>query len=135
MLAVRAAPVYDQRPVDRVRTYIERSAEQLRRIDGVIAPHLGRPIQVWGTGQLLFKLLHDTSLGRAQIRAFLDNNPKLRGSTLRGIPVRAPADADPDVPILIASTLHGEAIAAAARALGLQNELIFLPAPPRPGQR
>jgi SAM-dependent methyltransferase len=127
-----AAPVYDRDAVDRVREYVQRSADELRRLDAVIAPHLGAPLQVWGTGQLLFKLLHDTCLGRARITAFLDNNPKLQGSTLRGVPVRAPSEAEPGVPILIASTLHGPAIAASARALGLDNPLILLGAtPPR----
>ena len=125
-----AAPVYDRDAVDRVREYVQRSADELRRLDAVIAPHLGAPLQVWGTGQLLFKLLHDTCLGRARITGFLDNNPKLQGSTLRGVPVRAPSDAVPGVPILIASTLHGAAIAASARALGLANPLILLGATP-----
>jgi SAM-dependent methyltransferase len=122
--------------VEPVRDYIERSAAELRRLDALIAPHLDGPIQVWGTGQLLFKLLHDTCLGRAQVVAWLDNNPKLQGAAIRGVAVRRPADAAPGVPILIASTLSGPAIAAAARALGLRNPLISLGAPtprsPRP---
>ncbi|MDO9019576.1 MAG: class I SAM-dependent methyltransferase [Deltaproteobacteria bacterium] len=121
-----AAPAYDQAAVDRVREYVARSSAELRRIDALIAPHLDGPIQVWGTGQLLFKLLHDTSLGRARVVAWLDNNPKLQGSMLRGVRVLRPADAVPGVPILIASTLHGPAIAAAARALGLDNPIIQL---------
>lgn len=115
-----------------IRDYVRRSADELRRIEAIIAPHIGDPIQVWGTGQLLFKLLHDTCLGNARITAFLDSNPKLQGSTLRGVPVRAPASAEPGVPILIASTLHGPVIAAAARSMGLRNPLILLGAtPPR----
>ncbi|MBK8693374.1 MAG: class I SAM-dependent methyltransferase [Deltaproteobacteria bacterium] len=130
--ATVAAPVYDRDSVDRVREYVQRSSDELRRLDAVIAPHLDAPLQVWGTGQLLFKLLHDTCLGRARITAFLDNNPKLQGGTLRGVPVRAPSEAEAGVPILIASTLHGPAIAASARALGLDNPLILLGAtPPR----
>lgn len=126
------APVYDRESVDRVREYVQRSSEELRRLDAAIALHLDAPLQVWGTGQLLFKLLHDTCLGRARITAFLDNNPKLQGGTLRGVPVRAPSEAEAGVPILIASTLHGPAIAASARALGLDNPLILLGAtPPR----
>ncbi|MBK6528016.1 MAG: hypothetical protein IPF99_00035 [Deltaproteobacteria bacterium] len=46
--------------------------------------------------------------------------------------MRAPSEAEAGVPILIASTLHGPAIAASARALGLDNPLILLGAtPPR----
>ena len=125
--APAAAP--ERSAVDPVRAYVARSAGELRRLDALIAPHLGAPLQVWGTGQLLFKLLHDTCLGRADVVAFLDNNPKLQGSTLRGVAVRRPADAEPGVPILIASTLNGPAIAAAARALGLANPLVLLGAP------
>lgn len=121
---------YDGRATAAVREYVARSSDELRRIDALIAPHASGPIQVWGVGQLLFKLLADTSLGRAQVVAWLDNNPKLQGSTLRGVPVRRPADAEPGVPILIASTLHGPAIARAARALGLDNPLIQLGADP-----
>ena len=83
-------------------------------------------MQVWGTGQLLFKLLAETCLARATIVAFLDGNAKLHGSTLRGVSVHAPAEAVPGVPILAASTLHGRAIEAAARRLGLRNDVIVL---------
>lgn len=124
-----AEPAYDGDSVARLREYVERSAAELRRLDALIAPHRGRAVQVWGTGQLLFKLLQDTCLGECRIAAFLDGNPMLQGTTLRGVPVRAPADAEPGVPIVIASTLHGPAIAGAARALGRRNELVLLGAP------
>ena len=121
-----AAPAHDGDGVTRVRSYVARSAAMLAHLDAQLAPHVGAPMQVWGTGQLLFKLLAETCLARATIVAFLDGNAKLHGSTLRGVSVHAPAEAVPGVPILAASTLHGRAIEAAARRLGLRNDVIVL---------
>ncbi len=79
----------------RIRGLIDRSSELI----------------VWGTGQLTLKLLNETSLGDARIAAFVDGNPTNQGRKLRGVPILAPdALARPEGPVLVASTIHFQAI-------------------------
>lgn len=71
------------------------------------------PVLVWGTGQLTLKLLAETTLGRAEIVAFVDNNAATWGKTLRGVPIVAPimlVQQGWTYPIVIATILHQEAI-------------------------
>ena len=96
----------------RIRALIDRSPE----------------IIVWGTGQLTLKLLNETSLGGARIRAFIDGNPINQGRTLHGVRVEAPdALESPEAPILVASTIHFEAISRTIRAkFGQTVEIVGL---------
>jgi SAM-dependent methyltransferase len=83
---------------------------------------------VWGTGQLAGRLLADTSLGAASIMAFVDNNTRNYGRTIRGVPILSPDQIpDPNVPILVASTLHEAEIVESARTRwGLTNQIYGL---------
>lgn len=82
---------------------------------------------VWGTGQLLLKLLGETALKDTRIVAFVDGNPINQGKRLKGIPIIAPAQAqDFPQPVLVASLLNADSICASARSLGLTNTLLTL---------
>lgn len=82
---------------------------------------------VWGTGQLAMKLLVETSLGKANIGAFVDNNPINHGKMLRGVKISPPgALTGLDGPILITTILHQQAIAEQIQSMGLKNEIVFL---------
>ena len=73
------------------------------------------------------KLLVETSLGKANITAFVDNNPINQGKILRGIKIIPPqALIGLDEPILITTILHQQAIAEQIRRMGLKNEIVFL---------
>ena len=78
----------------------------------------GEPVVIWGTGQLLAKLLGQPSLQRADIRFLVDGNPLHHGQQLSGVPIASPQELAPHLaaaghawPIVIASTIHQEAIA------------------------
>jgi SAM-dependent methyltransferase len=130
--------VKDHSLKERLETYIERSAAIMREIDRVLESRIapGEPVIVWGTGELTAKLLAQTALGRARISAFVDSNPINQGRVLGGVPVVAPGAiaADTSAPIVVASVLHYESIARAARALGFGDRLVRLPDPRPPGE-
>jgi len=84
-------------------------------------------VLVWGTGQLVMKLLVETALSNGEIIAFVDSNPINQGRFLRGIPILAPSKVKPSThPIIVASILHYRAIVENIRQLGLPNPVIAL---------
>ena len=114
---------------DRLREYVRVSERLMVSIDSRLAEHLGggRRAVVWGTGELTAKLLADTSLGRANVVAFVDGNPVNQGRTLRGLPILAPRDLPSgDDVIVVASILHHDSIVGAIRDLGLRNPVLGL---------
>lgn len=110
----------------RIEDYIDRSKKMMSEIDAQIAGLISRnpSIIVWGTGQLAMKLLAETSLSRAEIVAFVDNNPINHGKVLRGKPILPPDELRKwNVPILIATLLHHRSIAEQIRNMGCANEI------------
>ena len=110
-------------------SYIKASSGLLKTIEQLLKPLADTPIIVWGVGQLTLKLLVETSLGRANILAFTDNNPLHHGKVLWGRPIISP-DAlahHSDCAIVIGSTLHQEAIRSEIESnRGLKNKVIAL---------
>ncbi len=112
-----------------MREYIDQSSAILSKIE----THLQKVLQedlkfiVWGTGQLLVKLLEQTILGKANIVALIDNNPINQGQTLHGLKILPPHKLEElEYPILITSILHQQEIASQIRQMGLQNSIINL---------
>jgi SAM-dependent methyltransferase len=122
--------IFDSALRPRIEEYIRRSRGIMDRYDARIAALIGRnpELVVWGTGQLTLKLLNETSLADAQITAFIDGNPINQGKTLRGVPILAPdAVKHAETPILVASTIHFEAIARTIREkFGPEVEVVGL---------
>jgi len=84
-------------------------------------------VLVWGTGQLVMKLLAETSLASAEIIAFVDSNPINQGMLLQGTPILAPSQVEPGaVPIIVASTTNYHDICETIRKLELPNPVIAL---------
>jgi 2-polyprenyl-3-methyl-5-hydroxy-6-metoxy-1,4-benzoquinol methylase len=113
----------------KMEEYIVRSKQMMSDIDARITSLISRApsLIVWGTGQLAMKLLAETSLARADILAFIDNNPINHGKILHGKSILPPQDAAKwDAPILIATLLHHRSIAKQIREMGLKNEIVFL---------
>jgi len=78
---------------------------------------------------LAMKLLALPALAQIDVCSVVDNNPVLRGKTLKGAPIVGPHEiADTREPILIATLLHADEIIAQIRHLGLSNP-ILLPQP------
>ncbi len=117
----------------KIEEYITRSKQMMSEIDSRINELISRSpaLIVWGTGQLAMKLLVETSLARADILVFIDNNPINHGKILKGKPILPPAElSKQDAPILIATLLHHRSIAKQIREMGLKNEIVFLQGEP-----
>jgi len=113
----------------KLEEYIDHSKKMLSDIDSRISELILRApsIIVWGTGQLSMKLLAETSLSRADIVAFVDNNPINHGKILHGKPILPPAELSKwDAPILIATLLHHHSIAKQIRGMDIVNEIFYL---------
>lgn len=108
--------------------YVGASKQMMDAFAERIVSAVDRPVAVWGAGQLTNKLLAETALGDAQIVAFVDGNAVFHGTRLKGVPIAGPeAIGSPDIPIVIASTIHQAAITRRIREdLNLGNPLITL---------
>lgn len=111
--------------------YVARSTRIMQAIDQMLEKHvIGRPVAVWGVGQLTMRLLGETSLGRAEIAAFVDSNPIHQGRTLAGRTIVAPQElcghVGPEAPIVIGSLVNLESIEQSIRAAGIQNPVLRL---------
>ena len=113
----------------RIQAYILHSREILNRMNARLQAALAnsRRVIIWGTGQLAMKLLLETSLGGADIAAFVDSNPINQGKLLRGVKVLPPSALQGmSEPIVISTTLHQQSILGQIREMGLTNTLILL---------
>jgi hypothetical protein len=102
----------------------------MERIERHLANQLARTPQiiVWGAGQLSMKLLALPSLAQTRVRALVDSNPVLRSKRFAGAPIVGPEEIRGTAePILIATLLHADEIAAQIRRLGLENPILELP--------
>ena len=111
--------------------YVAQSSRMMGAIDRRLQKYaIGRPIAVWGVGQLTMRLLGETSLGRAEIAVFVDSNPIHQGRTLAGRKVVAPQQVSrhvgPAVPILIGSLVNLESIERSIRHAGIHNPILRL---------
>lgn len=110
--------------------YINRSQEADEHIQFIIAGIVSanQPIVVWGTGTHTLRLLANTPLAKANIRAFVDSNPRYQGKSLHGIPIVSPIDLDKNSgAILISSRVYQHEIEAQIRnELRLVNQVITL---------
>jgi len=112
-----------------IQEYIKKSTALLQAIDDKIRSVLksSPEVIVWGTGQLTMKLLAETVLSESKIVAFVDGNPVNQGKTLCDVQVYSPEKIrNLNQPILIATTLHQEAIIEKIREIGLNNQVILL---------
>lgn len=111
--------------------YVAKSTQMTRVVDRLLQKHtIGRPVAVWGVGQLTMRLLGETSLGVADIAVFVDSNPIHHGRTLAGRAIVPPHDVSvhvgPDAPILIGSLVNLESIQRSIRDAGVRNPIIRL---------
>jgi hypothetical protein len=109
--------------------YISKSEEAIECLERKILSKIGdRKIIVWGAGQFTMRLLGETSLGRMNICAFVDNNSVYHGRKIMQRPIVAPRDlslyADSGVPIIIGSLVNMESIENTIRMLGFANPII-----------
>lgn len=87
-----------------------------------------RPVLVWGTGTHTLRLLELSPLGRVDVRAYIDGNPRYHGRDIGGVPIIAPADVRgrPEA-ILVSSWVHQPAIVRTIRDdMRLPNDVLTL---------
>ena len=122
--------VCDQELPSRIAAYMRHSAEHMEMINHRLASQLAdvQRVIVWGAGQFAMKLLALPCLAQVEVRALVDNNPILRGKTLASAPIVSPKEiTGTREPIIIATLLHTNEIAAQIRRLGLGNPVFSLP--------
>ena len=85
-------------------------------------------LYLWGAGTHTLRLIGDTKLDVAHIKAIIDSNPFYCGRSIRGIPILSPSSVlNPMIPILISSFIAQKSIAIYSKEiLGLENELLLL---------
>ena len=113
----------------KIDAYIAKSQEMTDAIERRLADILkcNPKIILWGTGQLLMKLLADTALKNAGIVAFVDGNPINQGKYFGEIPILAPEEIRRfDLPILITTLLHQQEISETIHQMGLSNDILLL---------
>lgn len=87
-------PAFDGVTEASLRRYVDASRERERAIAAKIEAIVlkGDPVLVWGAGAFTRRLLATTTLGRANIVAFIDSNPHLQGEQLAGRAILRPGD-------------------------------------------
>lgn len=88
----------------------------------------GSPVIVWGVGCSTTRLLAESPLAKANIVAFVDNNPSTWGKTLFGRKILKPEQLKEfTVPILITSKLYSKAIYSQLQdVLHLSNDVLLM---------
>lgn len=126
----KAALEKDISLVKSLEDYCSESSTELTRINSVLQDTIRKSpeIIVWGTGQFAMKLLAQTCLCNATIKAFVDGNPINQGRILRSSPIISPEKVKAlNFPIVITSIIHEKAIFDTIRnILKLDNEIISL---------
>jgi SAM-dependent methyltransferase len=110
--------------------YIKKSQQIQEKIQEVIDDLSSKQlaILVWGVGTHTQRLLATSSLSQANIRAFVDSNPRYQDKSIQNIPIVSPATLSQyHEPILISSQVFQDEIEKNIRTnLRLKNHIIKL---------
>jgi 2-polyprenyl-3-methyl-5-hydroxy-6-metoxy-1,4-benzoquinol methylase len=122
-------PVHDWTTLPALKKYIEHSKAGDLRITSLIdsLTKSQKPILIWGAGTLARRLLATTSLSAANIRAFIDSDPQLQGTTLAGRVILPPKELRTlGETILICSSPFRSEILSAIEALHITNPVMSI---------
>lgn len=82
-------------------------------------------VVVWPVGAYTMRLLKNTSLGKCNIKFFVDNDRKKWGQMIMGRTVFPPTKLkDTSCPIIVCSALHSDEIVDEIKKVGLKNEIV-----------
>lgn len=113
-LTPSAKPTIDTEAAPSLRAYVHLSRRALQPVEAQATQleQSQEPLLIWGAGALTSRLLCDTRLGRANIRAIIDRNVGLQGKKLLDIPITAPESAmhHSGATVFIASTTYAAEI-------------------------
>lgn len=110
--------------------YIAQSEQEEKRVAQVLESlaKSGENLVVWGAGTHTLHLLENSALGRCQVVAYIDSNPKLQGQELLGRPILGPQSLkERGETVLISSRVYQDDIAHQIKdELQCANRLILL---------
>jgi FlaA1/EpsC-like NDP-sugar epimerase len=124
------SPAFDAETERGLNEYIKRSRltdDLIRKtIDGLVENK--KPIIIWGVGTHTLRLLETSPLGRANIVAFVDSNPRYQGQELAGRPILAPSDLHkcPESILISSRVFQADIENFLRQTLRLNNEIIKL---------
>jgi SAM-dependent methyltransferase len=122
--------IFDELTKLSLTRYIEQSQQIQKKIQQVIDDLSNKQlaILVWGVGTHTQRLLATSSLAQANIRAFVDSNPRYQDKFIQNIPIISPATLSQyHEPILISSQVFQDEIEKNIRLhLNLKNNIIKL---------
>ncbi len=119
----------DSESVEKLRVYISNSEKIEEKIISKLNEYAEnqKPVIIWGMGVHTLRELAVGSLGKCNIKMFVDSNLHYQGKEYKGIKVCAPNDIDSQDTIIISSYHSQEAIKRYARdVLKLDNEIVCL---------
>ncbi len=120
----------DLKTEESLKLYINQSIRDDWQIQETIEKIVStnQAIIVWGTGAHTLRLLATSVLGTANIRAFVDSNPRYQGKQLVNAPVISPQMLNTySEPILISSRAYqGEIVRQIQDELHLKNKIVTL---------
>jgi len=120
----------DEKFLSAIHRYVDRSSDLLRSFDKTLTRELeGQDdVAIWGAGQLALKILAETVLAEKNVVSIVDGSPQKQGMHLAGHVVGATEELqDLDVPVVVASVHHAEAIVRSIPASHeLANRLVLL---------
>jgi hypothetical protein len=120
--------IKDKSLLGNINEYIVKSARLLDSMNQYIdSVTLGNEkIYIWGVGQLCLKLCQLKVFKRLRIEACIDKG--FQSKELKEHRILAPSsELNPEIPILIGSTLHAESIRNDIANLGIKNKVIIIP--------
>jgi SAM-dependent methyltransferase len=120
----------DTELADGIRRYVAASTQLTQRFDDRLRLRLdvGRPVILWGAGQLALRLLCDTMLKDVGLLTIVDTSPQKQGLHVHGTTVQSPRSLrSSDVPIVVASINSSQSIEWSIRhEFGLTNPVVLL---------
>ena len=118
----------DETLLQNINQYIAKSTKLLDRMNEYIDSITSKDerIYIWGVGQLCLKLCQLKVFKRLRIEACIDKS--FQSKELKEYRILAPCfELNPEIPILIGSTLHAESIQNDIVNLGIKNRVIIIP--------
>jgi SAM-dependent methyltransferase len=113
-----------------LEAYIKKSRRENEAIQPILngLADSGRPVIIWGAGSHTLRLLATSPLGRANLAAIVDSNPRYQGKSVNGVPILKPeAIRGKPGTILVSSRVFQQSIRRQIKeTLRLENEVIAL---------
>ena len=126
---VKTEPIPDFTVKNSVLKYIQKSKTTESSIRNKLEPFAKtrNPVIIWGAGNFTMRLLAESLLGKCNIVAFIDNDSKKWGKTIKGASVYPP-DRVKDLKgtLVVCAALYSDDILLQIKSLNVDNEVMVL---------